>query len=67
MNNRKSNFQFNLGDTVVIRGDSNDEPGKVIGRAEYTNASNNYLLRYANGQGIAVEQWWSEDALNPLP
>lgn len=54
-------FHFELGDTVVI--DASGEKGEVIGRAEYIASSNQYYVRYKNAQGVAVEQWWAEEAL----
>lgn len=41
------------------------EQGVVIGRAEYAYAAPSYLLRYRNKDGSAVEQWWSEHAVEP--
>ncbi|PRD64150.1 hypothetical protein [Malikia granosa] len=52
---------YQLDDDVVIT--ASGERGQVIGRAEYTNSSNNYLVRYKCADGRAVEQWWQEDAL----
>lgn len=54
-------FQFNLANTVRIA--VSGEKGQVIGRAEYINGANSYLLRYQSADGRAVEQWWPEDAL----
>jgi hypothetical protein len=54
-------FKFNLGQAVEIT--TSAENGKVIARAEYLNSINSYLVRYRNGQGQAVEAWWTEDAL----
>lgn len=55
------NFRFNLDQRVTII--ESGEVGAVIGRAEYINSANAYLLRYRSADGRAVEQWWSEDAL----
>ncbi|KVE34312.1 hypothetical protein [Burkholderia sp. TSV86] len=54
-------FEFNLGEEVEI--DVSGEAGKVIGRAEYVNDGNNYLIRYLDRDKHAVESWWKEDAL----
>lgn len=55
-------FNFDLKQCVGIV--ASGEVGQVIGRAEYTNATNTYLVRYMARDGRAVEQWWAEDALN---
>lgn len=39
------------------------EHGIVVGRAEYLNGEDQYLVRYCNKEGTAVEQWWAESAL----
>ena len=39
------------------------ETGQVIGRAEYTNAGPQCLVRYSGADGRAVEAWWNDDAL----
>ena len=54
-------FSFDLNDGVVIK--ASGERGLVIGRAEYTNSANTYMVRYKCADGRAVEQWWSEEAL----
>lgn len=54
-------FWFELNQEVVIS--ASGESGSVIGRAEYTQASNNYLVRYKASDGRATEAWWTEDAL----
>lgn len=54
-------FKFQLGKNVLIA--ASDEHGKVIGRAQYLNGQNNYLIRYKAADGRAVESWWGEDAL----
>ena len=57
-------FKFNLGDDVVL--EVSGEDGNVIGRAEYVSAENSYLIRYQAADRRAVEQWWSESALNKI-
>lgn len=54
-------MKFELKQQVTIA--ASGENGEVIGRAEYTNAENTYLIRYKSGDGRAVETWWSESAL----
>lgn len=54
-------FVFELDQSVKII--ESGEQGKVIGRAEYSYADNAYLVRYKAGDGRAVENWWTEDAL----
>ena len=57
-------FKFNLGERVEIT--ESGESGSVHGRAEYSEAANNYYVRYVAADGRAVESWWSEGALNTL-
>lgn len=54
-------FKFELNQNVTIT--ASGESGEVIGRGEYTNADNQYLVRYCGADGRAVESWWAEDAL----
>lgn len=54
-------FKFELRDQVSIT--TSGERGEIIGRAEYTTAEDNYLLRYTTAQGVATEAWWPESAL----
>lgn len=54
-------FAFNLNETVAIA--VSGEQGAVIGRAEYTNSSPSYLIRYKTADGRAIESWWPQDAL----
>lgn len=54
-------FRFNLNQQVSIS--ASGEAGQVIGRAEYSNGQNSYLIRYKAADGRAVESWWGEDAL----
>lgn len=57
-------FKFNLRQVVVI--DESNERGTIIARAEFIHSENSYLVRYCNGQGVAVEAWWTEGALSPF-
>lgn len=54
-------FAFNLNQQVAIA--ASGESGTVVGRAEYSNSSNTYFVRYRASDGHATEAWWSEDAL----
>jgi len=56
-----NSFAFSLGQKVVIK--ASGEEGLVVGRAEYTNSSNTYYVRYCARDGRATEAWWTEDAL----
>ena len=56
-------FQFALGSKVAVT--CSGETGEVMGRAEYSNSTNSYLVRYQSADGRAVEAWWQEDALLP--
>lgn len=58
-----SSFRFELDEKEAITASA--ETGRVIGRAEYMNTRNAYLVRYQCADGRAVEAWWSEDALQP--
>jgi hypothetical protein len=63
MDERPNHFMFDLGDTATIA--ISDETGKIIGRAEYIENENNYLLLYQANDGRAVKQWWKESELKP--
>lgn len=54
-------FKFFLGQLVSLAANPL-ETGTVIGRAEYQNNENNYLVRYRASDGRVVEQWWGESA-----
>lgn len=55
-------FKFDLDQQVKI--DVSGEQGKVLARAEYSTAENNYYIRYKSADGRAVEAWWQESALS---
>lgn len=58
-------MKFELKQIVKIT--ESGEAGTVIGRAEYwSTPTPSYLLRYADNRGVAVEQWWTEDALEAV-
>lgn len=55
------NFRFELDQAVDIW--CSGERGVVIGRAEYRDSADSYLVRYQAADGRAVEAWWSDNAL----
>lgn len=57
-------MKFVLNQEVSIA--ASGESGIVIGRAEYANSENSYLLRYRAADGRAVETWWQESALQTI-
>jgi hypothetical protein len=54
-------FKFELKQPVRLVESS--ETGTVIGRAEYAEAANSYLVRYKAGDHRQTEAWWSEAAV----
>lgn len=54
---------IDLGDQVIITCSS--EHGTVVGIARYMSGNTDYLIRYRAMDGRAVEQWWSESAIEP--
>lgn len=58
----KNKFKYNLGDSVILN--MSGETGEVVGRGEYINSDNNYLLRYVTADRRQVEGWWNEDAFH---
>lgn len=57
-----NSFSFALGLKAKII--ASGESGQIIARAQYLDGSpNRYLLRYKAADGRAVEDWWSEDAI----
>lgn len=57
-------FRFGLGQHVLIS--ESGESGVVIGCAMYSYCANSYFIRYKAADGRAVEQWWSQDALQEV-
>jgi len=41
------------------------EIGRVVGMARFEGGENQYFLRYRNGAGCAVEDWWKASAIRP--
>jgi len=58
-------FSFQIGSYVELT--VSGEFGEVIGRAQYQNAPNCYLVYYKAADGRAVEVWWNEDRLTEVP
>jgi hypothetical protein len=54
-------FEYELNQLVMIMASS--ESGVVVARAQYVGSQNQYLIRYKNGMGCAVEQWWAADSI----
>ena len=46
-----------------VRLDGTTERGHIVGRADYANKCNQYLVRYTAADGRLIESWWDEDAL----
>jgi hypothetical protein len=61
METTKVVWEFKLHQHVKLV--ESEEAGTVVGRAEYTNSPNNYLVRYRAGDGRQTEAWWTADAL----
>lgn len=57
-------FKFELMQNLAVS--CSEEQGTVIGRAEYSQNENSYLLRYKAADGRAVESWWGESALTAV-
>jgi hypothetical protein len=55
-------FKFELDTSVTIA--ASGETGMIIGRAEYIDSDNSYLIRYKAGDGRATEAWWTEKAIH---
>lgn len=54
-------FKFEIGTVVVITASS--VAGTVVGRAEYVESENSYLVRYGSVEGSSSEAWCSESGL----
>lgn len=57
-------FEFSLYQNVELH--ISGETGYVIGRSEYTNSGNSFLVRYKAGDGRQVESWIAADALRAI-
>ena len=59
-NSEPTSFVFELGDDVVLL---SGEKGYIIGRAEFAEGIDSYLVRYKAADGRLVEGWWNEPAI----
>lgn len=57
----RKEFKFEIAENVTLS--HSGEKGIVVGRAEYANAADSYLVRYTAADGRQTEAWWSEDAV----
>ncbi|WP_166166907.1 hypothetical protein [Acinetobacter sp. SA01] len=55
-------FKFELG--AVVKVGNYSGPAKIIGRAEYLDRPNLYLVKYEKENGLPAEEWFDEDILN---
>ena len=58
-------FKFNLEEEVSLK--ESGETGIIIGRAEYTNQSPSYLVRYRAADGRQQKVWWDENDIKENP
>lgn len=65
MENIMKNWQFEL--DQLVRMSLSREQGRVIGRAEYADRPDLYLVRYVAGDGRQVENWQDVSALTAVP
>lgn len=56
-----SPFAFEMRQRVKLS-ESNEE-GAIIARAEYSYMTPQYLVRYRNGAGNQIENWWPAEAI----
>lgn len=63
-NNKPMRLAALLGSTATLQ---SGETGTIIGFAMYTDTTPHYYLRYKAADGRLVENWWAENAFNPLP
>jgi len=55
-------LEFKLGDEVVI-GESENNTGIVIGRADYKTSEPSYLVQRITKSGRPKSKWWPGDVL----
>lgn len=59
-------FKFKLTDQARLI--CSGETGVIIGKSVTEGSTPQYLLRYkSNDHGQAVEKWWAEQAIEPVP
>jgi len=56
-----NSFKFSLSQVVKI--DTSEEVGTILGRAEYSHSENTYYIHYKAADGRAVTAWWEESLL----
>jgi len=54
-------YLYEMAQTVKL--ELSNERGMVIGRAQFIDKSNQYLVRYLAADGRQVEAWWDEAAI----
>lgn len=54
-------FKYQLNQEIRLK--LSEEKGFIVGRAEYVNGTNSYLIRYKDANNCQREEWISEDAL----
>lgn len=57
-------FALQLGADVRIL--ASGETGTIIARSESSVAENQYMVRYRDATGRAIEAWWGESALEGI-
>ena len=58
-------FKFELKTSVTII--SSGETGKIIGRTDNVNSSDQFLIEYKAGDGRAVTDWWYGNQIKLTP
>lgn len=58
-------FKHRLNSRVTLS--ESGESGKIVGRAQYTTADNQYYVLYKAADGRQVESWWTESAIADKP
>ena len=60
-------FKFEIDAAVMVK--AKPGIGRVIGRSEFRDRKNSYLVDYVaeENQAISVQNWWDEDALDIAP
>ncbi len=56
-------FSYGLNHRVALL---SGEEGEIIGRAEYAEGFDSYLIRYTAADGRLVEGWWNEPAIRDV-
>lgn len=56
-------FKYELGQTVLT---TTGEACTILGRAEYSNEPNMYLMSWPSDNGSMVDIWFKEEELTPV-